>query len=859
MTGERLLREKRALRRLLADVFGRGGAGPGTGFKRALAGHRAELERLLDEELLPQVEATLSSARGAHDPEELTRGAFSALTRFFARYAEGAPVPSPPCEGGPQGEVTLHYADADRYYVKTTEQHAGAAAPRFTKKRASDHFIHKDLGASLRRALDAFIKDELLRLDDLDSGATLEAALQQAKVIRAVGDRIITWLAQNEDLKKHLYLKRKFVLSADYLVALRDVPEALREEVLMNGRQRAEWRALYGTDEREDPSPELVVDTSHFDRAFKYALLSSLDDVDGRLVGRALSGDNFHALSLLRARFEGRVNSVYIDPPYNTGASKLLYRNGYARSTWLAMMSERLRLAAPLVEDAGILCVAIDDEQVAELRLLMRSRWPRELGVAAVRSNPQSRKSRGKLSPAHEYALFYGKSERAQPGTLELTDKRAARYPHEDALGRFAWMNFRRTGNADKRADRPKMFYPIVVAEDGALRVPEMIWSDERQEYVLGEALAAGEVAVYPIAHEGGRRIEKRWHRGYESVIARPEEYRSRIGKNGEIAIDFKARMDASSPPPTWWDRNEYASSNHGAAALKRLFGENPFDFPKAPALVADCLRASGLRPDGVVLDVFAGSGTTADVVIDLNRADGGRRSFVLVEEGDHFDTVVVPRIKKTMAFPAWSDGRPTARDANDAAAARTVAKIARLESYDDALEAVTLDRREDRVGRRDAPPESDHQLRYTLDRRAGEARLSVDRFRNPWSYTIKTHRDGVARDTPVDLVETFNYFIGLRVERYATFGEDGLLFVLGTDPGGRRVLVVWRDCERFPNGVLEGKWPEALEALGASGIDLVYVNGDELPTLRTGGEAWELSVTEETFHARMFGTSDIE
>src|SRR5690606_13047626 len=159
-----------------------------------------------------------------------------------------------------------------------------------------------------------------------------------------------------------------------------------------------------------------------------------------------------------------------------------------------------------------------------------------------------------------------------------------------------------------------------------------------------------------------GKIIEKNWQRGHERVRRELDRgwYRVRKQEDGSLSIDFKTYMDEQSLPTTWWDDKEYASSNYGALELKSLFGEQPFDFSKSTALVRDSILASGGRiEDSIILDYFAGSGTTGHAVINLNREDGGRRKFILVEMADYFDTVLLPRLKKVTFSPEWKDGKP--------------------------------------------------------------------------------------------------------------------------------------------------------------------------------------------------------
>lgn len=326
------------------------------------------------------------------------------------------------------------------------------------------------------------------------------------------------------------------MLQTEWRVTLDRVPEALYPEIATNTAQCAEWGELFTVDGVTDdltngnvawsnpPSvaflktnPSLVLDTRHFDRDFTDRLLTALSDagpLDEQTDGLLVHGENFQALSLLQARYQEQIKCIYIDPPYNTDSSAILYKNDYKDSSWLWLMESRLALAKILLLKNGILCCAIDDEEVWRLRGLLRKMFEKEMVVAPVRSTPIGRTSRGKLSPTHEYALFYS-GETAVPGSLVKTQKEKERYPFSDENGRYAWRNLLRTGTNDRRADRPKLYYPIFVDDNDVLRIPKMEWGGQRGEYEILEAPRKGEVVVWPIKEQNGRKVEKNWERGW--------------------------------------------------------------------------------------------------------------------------------------------------------------------------------------------------------------------------------------------------------------------------------------------------------------------------------------------------------
>ncbi len=748
----------------------------------------------------------------------------------------------------------------------------------YTAKNSFDYFIHKDLGGFLRRELDLYLKNDVLNVDDLEAGAAtrLHRALARMRATRHVADKIITFLAQIEDFQKQLWLKKKFVLDTQYCVTLDRVPEALYAEIAANEAQHAEWVKLFAIDEIEGDlangnvgytnpliveflktNPYLVLDTRHFDRDFTDRLLAALSEagpLDEQMDGLLVHGENFQALNFLQAQYHGRAKCVYIDPPYNTNSSPILYKNDYKDSSWLSLMENRLSLAKTLLSNDGILCCAIDDEEAWRLRGLLQNMFAKEIGVAPVRSTPIGRTSLGKLSPTHEYALFYG-GENTAPGPLVKTEKEKQRYPFSDESGgRYAWRNLLRTGTNDRRADRPKLYYPIFVSNEDALRIPKMEWNEQNMEYKILEHPSEDETVVWPIKEQDGRAIEKNWERGWERVSREADSYRVQRKNNDsdaqEISIHFIQRMDVSSAPKTWWGDSKYASSNHGAKVLKNLFVDNPLDFPKSVALVEDCIRASGGgEKNAQIVDFFAGSGTTGHAVINLNREDSEKRKYILVEAGHHFDTVLLPRIKKVVYSPDYKDGKPVSRSGST-----QLLTYIRLESYEDTLDSLEVTPRsseqEGLLAQNPALAE-DYRLRYALgEETSGSACLLGKHFTDPSAYTLSVVRDGVRQKVSVDLPETFNFLVGLRVELRQRI--DGVLTIIGTDAEGERCLILWRNLNEMDNTALEAWFVRHRPTFGA--LDLIYVNGDHtLNALKQVDEAWTAKTIEPVFRELMF------
>ena len=248
---------------------------------------------------------------------------------------------------------------------------------RYVARNTFDYFIHKDLGTFLRRELDFYIKNEVMHLDDVEdeSAPRVEQYISKIKVIRNIAGKIIDFLAQVENFQKKLWLKKKFVVETTYCITLDRVPEELYPEIVANDRQREEWMRLFAIGGFNDPgtprsepltvdflrdNPNLVVDTALFDSSFATRLLASNEDLLSSLDGILVHGDNFQALRLLNSFGRSLFKCAYIDPPYNTDASAIPYKNDYRHSSWCTMMRDRVEVARPLLKADGAIFVSID-------------------------------------------------------------------------------------------------------------------------------------------------------------------------------------------------------------------------------------------------------------------------------------------------------------------------------------------------------------------------------------------------------------------------------------------------------------------------------------------------------------------
>jgi adenine-specific DNA-methyltransferase len=295
-----------------------------------------------------------------------------------------------------------------------------------------------------------------------------------------------------------------------------------------------------------------------------------------------------------------------------------------------------------------------------------------------------------------------------------------------------------------------------------------------------------------------------------------------------------------------------YSYAQLASQKFDSLFGSRVFDNPKPwPDLmrVVRYLDVGG----GTVLDYFAGSGSTGHAAIDLRRDHQIDQRYVLVEMGSHFDKVLKPRIQKAGYASSWDDGRPTTKDG-----VSQIVKYVRLESYEDACDNLALARREDQQVLLDSAPSlrESYVLNYMLEVESHASLLNMDRFIDPFNVEMSITRNDESRRVKLDLVETFNYLLGLRVKSVRRI--QGVLEVTGTSPAGDQVLVLWRNTAKVDSQALNDWFEKQSYNSRDTEFDLIYVNGDNnIENLRRADETWKVQLIEDRFMSLMFANQD--
>jgi len=698
---------------------------------------------------------------------------------------------------------------------------------QYTRRNTSDFFIHKDLRGFLSRELDFYLKNEVLNLEEMEAAgeALAEGWFQLLRLIKRIGGRVIEFLAQIEDFQKTLWEKKKFITETFYVVTVGNIPGAFYTEIAANGAQWEEWQTLLAVEapkaagkrvELLKAHPTLPLDTRHFPQDFTDRLLAAFEDLDEMTDGLLVHAENWQALNLLQEKYRERVKCIYIDPPYNTGSDEFVYKDSYQHSCWLSMMSNRLSLSSGYLESQGCLFTSIDDVEFPALRYMLQHLFREDTIISELvwkkRSGGDMTAGRGsRLSVDHDYVVAALSGSASGFWGLPI-DEEDYSNPDDDPDG--PWTTGDLTCNKTAE-ERPNLFYDLIDPTTGNVFKcnPKRVWAYEPAK--MKQFIE--------------RTVNGRW---LPKVL-----FPSDPTKRPKLKVFLKERQRGTRLFSSWME--DVPLNAKATRLLDNILGQRVLIYPKPVELIKSFARQTMNNEADLILDYFAGSGTTGHAVINLNREDGGRRKFILVEMAQYFDTVLLPRIKKVTFTPEWKDGKPKRMaTAEEAARSPRLVKVIRLESYEDALNNLTFDEESGQQALKLFGDE--YLLSYMLrwETRHSETLLNVEQLQSPFSYRLHIHRDlpagqagGETHVRPVDLPETFAYLLGLDVQTRRVYDDSGRRYLLyrGTLRNGRAVAVLWRETQGWTAKDYRRDAAFVAEHNLAAGADEVWVNGDSL------------------------------
>ena len=587
----------------------------------------------------------------------------------------------------------------------------------------------------------------------------------------------------------------------------------------------------------------LVLDTRNFGGEFVAALHEA--GVLAQVDGWAIQSENAGGLRTLARKLHRGVRCIYIDPPYNTGSDGFAYKDSYQHSSWLTMIESRLTMGAGLLNNGGLCFASCDRHEHHRFRVVAENVFSAAGFVESfswIRAQNPSNLS-GKTRQMAESVLCYERASDGTPLLGELLDGQDSQplYNADNAIGALRFppnsvqFGFETADLAPGEYGKGPICLLEVLTVRSGLNTTPLVLSGPfrwRQETLTAEIAIGTQFRVATKAS-----LQPRFKRPIEANFKTPDN----ILLNKAVGV---------------------GSNEDARDELTALLGSLDFAYPKPVSLVRH-LVAMRTTPEGIVLDFFAGSGTTAHAVLNLNRADSGTRRYILIEMADYFDTVLLPRICKVVYSPDWKDGKPTTRD-------KPISHclcVQRFESYDDTLDnlelaAPTATTQAALLKDENQTAREAYMLRYQLLFESKSSLLNLRQFAHPFDYTLAVRKKGVQTTVTVDLIATFNYLIGLHESSRNRYNLDGIWFIEGRlhdpDGEGQKVLVVWRDTNKVPNDKLNEWFRMGYDTVKSNQFAAIYVNGDNLlPNVRTTDDLWKVRLIEDEFLAKMFATDD--
>jgi len=693
--------------------------------------------------------------------------------------------------------------------VSTLERHI----TKYIEKNTTDYFVHKNLGSFLESELDFYIKNEVLDLDEIGHMDDKNIRMNTAKIraIQGISRKIIGFLSQMEDFQKKLFEKKKFVTSVDYCITLDLIPEELYEEIGKNQKQVAEWKELFKLDDITKNTLQnsigkktlekdflksnkyLVLDTRFFNQEFKDKLLGSFENLEESIEGLIIKSESFQALNLIKELYKEKIRCVYIDPPYNTGSDEFIYKDNYQHSCWLSMMVDRLSLARELMKNDGVIFVSIDEHETTNLRLIQDTIFnPANFLAQLVWKKKYTGGKHAKhFVDLHEYVLVYcndiGKTSEFW---MDRPEAEKTKFDLEDEYLKERGKYYIRPLKSNL-GERPTLVYPIKMPDGNAITT-QWIVAKDTFEQLLKE----------------GRILFKQKRDGTWQVYRKYYEF------DAEGRVKVPSILDVS-------------SYNEGKEDYKRFFftaeGRDIPIYTIKPVALITFLIGFATDRESIVLDFLAGTGTTANAVIEMNRKDGGKRRYILVEMDDFiFNDILKPRLMKAAYSKDWKDGTPVTKHGSS-----HMFKYMTLEQYEDTLNNVTF-RALDKTLQETLDSFKDYFIRYMLDYETRESptRLMVDKLQTPFDYKIKTFRGNQEKEETVDLVETFNYLLGLNVDKLRAFNDGERIYrVVFGKRNKEKIVVIWRNTKDIDLEKDKKFIDETI--LAGTTFDCIFINSD--------------------------------
>lgn len=697
------------------------------------------------------------------------------------------------------------------------------AIKKFKRQKYYDFFINKNTKVFLQEQFNIwwaqyfYNHKEILDINRLN----------QLYIFKDIAYKIIDFISQFEDELVKIWNKPKFVYNSNYVITLDRINNLNLIKKIINHQnidwQINEWQELGIVDDSFNINniiendllgehlnkkyEHLLIDTKYF-KEIEYDILSIFDDIDEELNGILIKSENYQALNLLKNKYEEKVKCIYIDPPYNTRNDGFLYKDKYMHSTWLSMMNDRLSLARDLLSDDGVIFISIDDNEQANLKLLCDEVFGEENFVQNFMWLHGKGKKDKNTRTLQQYVLCYAFNKNKLQAWTILKGKNY-KFKNTDNDPKGEWFSGS-ISFSEKRSNKQHLNYYSIESPSGVVWKRQWLCSFEKmQEHIKNGDIYWGNSPEFS---------------NVPRLKIRPSDKEELIPTN--IIEDVGTTRSAETE-------------------LKQLFGvDKIFNYPKPIGLIQHIIKLATNKND-IILDFFAGSGTTGHAVIQLNKEYGGNRKFILVEMADYFDTIILPRIKKLAYSLDWKNGKPVIDKNNKKSQELEIdldeqenintnnggifVKYQTLEQYEDSLENIANDLKSDELLL--YTEIDDYLIKYMIDWESKDSNifLNPDNLQDPFNYKLYITKDYIQQLVGIDLIETFNYLFGLHLKKYYKKVYDDIQYVavLG-EKEGKTYVIIWRKTKNMDYNKDKDNINDILKNIPIE-VNEVYVNTDAI------------------------------
>jgi len=685
-------------------------------------------------------------------------------------------------------------------------------------KNMHDVFIHKDLKGFLSHEFDFYLKNEILNLGDIDNidKSNLEKYLQIVQIIKSICDYIIDFLDRIESFQRILWEKRKFITDVQYCITVGNIDESLYSDIANCDAQWDEWKELFHLDE-EQPSlynlskekkekriafikdhPTLVLDTKYFNTDFVDKLLASIVNLDDKINGLLIHSENWQALNFLLEKYHKKVQTIYIDPPFNTG-NDFIFIDNFQDSSWLALMENRLRLAKDLLSEEGNFYMHLDHNVEHYGRILLDNIFKEENFKAKITWNTGENISGFKSQALNwirqaDFIHYYTK-----------TDKNIFQKAYE------------------------------IIGEGKN----DIGWLD-----ILGK----NKNELYIEKWENGKFVQKRvnfkvkakgtiWNDIYSFQYSEPRITESLSFASNQKPENLLRRIIQTSSNPEGLVLDYFVGSGTTCAVAQKLnrrwvgieMGDH---FNEIYLDVVNIKKKAEQEENGEseeeIIDkdnpsiVEVLSETKSEKIVLMKKIGALGRLKIVLGGDKEFKAIHSPVIRKPHLTKDvnWQGGG--------------FFKYMRLESYEDALNNIEFDK----ISKQQMFSFDNYLLKYIFKQeiQKDEMILNVDKFTKPFSYKLYIRSNNQTYQKLVNIPETFNYLIGLNVNtRKVYYDQKRKYLIYQGHIDDRNITVIWRETDGWTKEDLERdkKFITGLKLLEES--DEIFVNGDSLiPNAKT-------------------------